>query len=359
MKIFSRYMAGRFFKPFLFGCGLFALLIFLGDLFDKMNILARSNAPLGIILEYLWLEVPYWSVRVIPMATALATLAAITGFIQSGEWIAVQSCGFEARAFWKPVVWCALVVTLASFVAQETVLPTCYRRARTLWQERIQSTWFEENFSNSVIVAGPGLFVQAVMFRLGKGLMERPLLEHVGPAGVDIQLDARTALWDAATGCWVFYDGIERHFSAGGVKETPFARRESDLRIAPRTLAVRDVNPDEMTLAELRSYAARLGPDAQTPREYRVAAQARIAYPFTNLVMCLLCIPISLRLRRSAKAIVFCAALALSFAYLWVIEVGRALGNGGALPPVLAAWAANIVFGSLAIYLIRRYDRAS
>src|SRR5258708_264937 len=81
VKIFDRYMARRFLKPFFFGLGVFALLIFLGDLFDKMPQLLKSQASLWVILQYLWLEVPYWAVEIIPMATLLATLFAVTGFI--------------------------------------------------------------------------------------------------------------------------------------------------------------------------------------------------------------------------------------------------------------------------------------
>ena len=75
MTIFTRYMIGRFLKPFAFGLCLFAVLIFLGDTFDKMNYIVKSKASFGIILECLWLGVPYWTIRVIPMATLLATLA--------------------------------------------------------------------------------------------------------------------------------------------------------------------------------------------------------------------------------------------------------------------------------------------
>ena len=99
MKIFTLYMARKFFKPFLFGLGLFALLIFLGDMFDKMNYLFKTKASLWVVFQYLWLEVPYWTIRVIPMATLLATLVAITGFVQSGEWIAAQASGFKTRDF--------------------------------------------------------------------------------------------------------------------------------------------------------------------------------------------------------------------------------------------------------------------
>ncbi len=58
MRLFTRYMAKRFIGPFLFGLGLFALLIFLGDMFDKMGYLVRSKATLGVILQYLLYAAP-------------------------------------------------------------------------------------------------------------------------------------------------------------------------------------------------------------------------------------------------------------------------------------------------------------
>ena len=55
LRIFDRYMAMRFIKPFAFGLGMFAILIFLGDLFDKLPRLVKSPASMLVILEYLWL----------------------------------------------------------------------------------------------------------------------------------------------------------------------------------------------------------------------------------------------------------------------------------------------------------------
>ena len=141
VRLLDRYLAVRFLKPFLFGMGVFAVLIFLVDIFDKMPRLLRSPAPLWLIMEYLWLEVPYWSVRTIPMATMLATLFAVTGFVRSGEWLAVQSAGFEPRRVFRPLLAMAAAVTLVSFAAQETVLPACYARAQRLWRERIHPEW--------------------------------------------------------------------------------------------------------------------------------------------------------------------------------------------------------------------------
>lgn len=358
MSLLSRYLVKRFMKPFLFSLALFSLLIFLGDMFDKMHYLAKSQASFGSILTYLWLQVPYWAVRTIPMATVLATLAALTGFIQSGEWIAVQAAGMPPRDFWKPLLLCALAVTVLSFAAQETVLPACYKRARRLWQDVIHPEWEWDKHFDIALLGAPGEFIQAKEFRPKEGRMERVILERMGPEGLESQLDAALALWDTELGLWVFKDGVERRFSRGRLTEESFDSRPTELAVPPRRLVPRTRNPDEMSLRELRHYAEGLSRLGVPLREVRMAAHAKIAYPFTNLVICALGIPVALRLRRSAKVVSFLAALALSFAYLFLMELGRALGASGQAPPWAAAWAPHLLFGALAAWLIRRSEAA-
>ncbi|MBI4371792.1 MAG: LptF/LptG family permease [Elusimicrobia bacterium] len=356
MTIFSRYMVGRFLKPFAFGLGLFALLIFLGDAFDKMNYLVKSPASLWVILKCLWLGVPYWTVRVIPMATLLATLVAVSGFVQSGEWLASQACGLETRRFWLPVLGCSLGVAALAFAAQETVMPAAWARSRRLWHEKVHPQWEWSKYQNVALDGGNGRFVQAWLFLPKDGRMERPILERLGERGVDSQLDADYAQWDTAARRWVFHRGVERVFGPDRTDETPFEERVSEFDVPPLDLVPRPLNPDELTLRELRTHARRLARLGGSPREYEVAAQAKLAYPFASVVICALGIPIALRLRRSSRVVSFCAALAISFAHLWLQEVGRAVGVGGQLPPWAAAWAANAVFALLAVELLRRWD---
>jgi len=356
VTIFTRHMLGRFFKPFLFGLGLFAVLIFLGDTFDKMNYIVKSKAPLGIIFECLWLGVPYWAIRVIPMATLLATLVAMSGFVQSGEWLATQACGIETRRFWLPVLGGSLIVALVAFAAQETVMPAAYARSQRLWHERVHPEWEWSRYDDVVFAVGDSHFLQAKLFLPGDGVLERPILDRLDGADVASQLDAQSAKWDGVARRWVFSKGVERTFGSTGVVEKPFASLVSDLDSPPADMIPRPRSPDEMTLREVRSYARRVGRFGGSPRDYLVASQSKLAYPFANVVVCALGIPIALRLRRSSRVISFCVALGISFAYLWLMEVGGALGKGGDLPPWVAAWAANAGFAALAGVLIARWD---
>ncbi|MBI5625433.1 MAG: LptF/LptG family permease [Elusimicrobia bacterium] len=356
MRIFSVYMAKRFFKPFGFGLGLFAILLFLGTVFDRMSALVKSPAPINVILEYLWLEVPYWAIRTIPMATLLATLVSMTGFIQSGEALAAQAAGFRLRDFWKPILWCSLGVAVLSFAAQETLLPFCYRRSQHLWTEKIRPAWESHKFLNLAMITKPGQFVQAKVYLPKEWRMEKVILERVGAAGIEVQIDADRAEFDSARMAWVLHDGIHRSFRDGKVTEKRFKTHLSDLVATPRDLIPRTRSPEEMSLLELRAYAPKVKHLGVSPREYMVAAHSKLSFPFTNVVICALGIPIALRLRRAVKIVSFSMALGVSFLFLWFMEMGRALGVSGRLPPALAAWTANLLFGTLAAYLIHRYD---
>ena len=349
-------MVGRFLKPFFFGLGIFVVLIFLGDTFDKMNPLMRSKASFWAIMECLWLGVPYWAVRVIPMATLLATLVAISGFVQGGEWLATQSCGFETKRFWIPVLFCSLGVSVLAFAAQETVMPAAWARSRRLWREKVHAEWEWSKYENVALLGRRDQFVQAWLFLPAEGKLERPILEMIGPLGVDRQLDAKYALWDDKRKSWIFHKGVERVFGPQGVVEIAFEERISELNTPPLELVPRATNPDELTMLEAFSYSRSVGRLGGSPREYHVAAHAKIAYPFTNLVICALGIPIALRLRRSSSVVSFCIALAVSFIFLWTLEIGRTLGVSGRLPAFAAAWLANAGFGLLAAGLIWRWD---
>jgi lipopolysaccharide export system permease protein len=62
--------------------------------------------------------------------------------------------------------------------------------------------------------------------------------------------------------------------------------------------------------------------------------------------------PLAARTRRGGFALAFTAALAISFFYYGVLQVGQVLGRQGILPPALAAWMPNIIFGALGVGIL-------
>lgn len=356
--ILARYVTRQFFRPFFFGVAVFSLLIFLANLFDHLKVLIQSEASFHWIFQYLWLEVPLWTMKVLPVATLLATLFTIGGFIVSGEWLALQASGFRHLDFLRPIFLCALAVTALSFAAQELVVPYCYNRSRIIYQEKIKKVPRSRRtqWNNVLLSGGPGDILMAQFFDLEKGLMKRVVLDSYKNNFLVEQVDALEASWNPQKRQWVFAKGVLRKFDpeTGKVREKPFETYPSALSLPPSQLKPQDKKVDEMTLSEIRGTLSRLKRLELSTQEAWVAFHSKLAYPFANLIVCALGIPFALKTRKHSRSHNFAAALGISFLYWWVLSVGQALGNAGYLPAGLGAWLANLLFGAASIYLLRK-----
>ncbi len=72
---------------------------------------------------------------------------------------------------------------------------------------------------------------------------------------------------------------------------------------------------------------------------------ARLAAPFASLIMAFLGIPFALRKGRdSGLALGIAMSVMIGVAYFILQAISLAFGYSAALPPLLAAWSANLLF---------------
>jgi lipopolysaccharide export LptBFGC system permease protein LptF len=84
----------------------------------------------------------------------------------------------------------------------------------------------------------------------------------------------------------------------------------------------------------------------------KVQLQKKIAFPLITFVMGVLAIPFALSAGRRGAMAGVATAIAIAVAYTVVSGLFEAMGNISQLPPTLAAWSPDILFGLLGGYLI-------
>jgi len=358
--LMTRYLLGRFLRAFAFVFCMISILAFITDAFDSLGVLLRvSSASFPVLLLFLWLKVPFWAIKAVPVATLLATLFVATDLIRSGEWIAAQASGFRPGEMARPFFLGAVLVTLATFAAQETVLPIARERSLELYHYRIKPQGGKaQTWRDILIAAGPDKFLMTREFDMQKGRMERVVMDEYRNGRLWRQWDAGAAAWDPHTAFWVFEKGVQREFGASAqpVREKVFERETSELRLPPKELAPREWDPDSMSLKELRRHIRRLQMLDASDVKARTALHLKIAYPFANLVMCALALPFAFRSRALGKSLHLAAALGLAFTFWCSLLSGQALGDAGFLPVPVAAWGANALFAGIAFWLYRTTD---
>ena len=106
-------------------------------------------------------------------------------------------------------------------------------------------------------------------------------------------------------------------------------------------------------------YLHRFLPDVPTLRESgfdviapRVALERKLSFPFVTLIMTLIAVPFAVTTGKRGAMYGIGIGIVIAISYWVTFSVFAALGTGGVMPPALAAWAPNLLFGVGAVYLL-------
>jgi lipopolysaccharide export LptBFGC system permease protein LptF len=137
----------------------------------------------------------------------------------------------------------------------------------------------------------------------------------------------------------------------GTVTREAFAERTLELE-TPEDFGTEQIEATMMNYGELRDYIDRLGESGFSIAEQEVELHRKLAFPFVTLVMTLIAVPFGVTTGRRGALYGIGLALTLAVAYLVISHIFIAFGNASMLPPLLAAWATNLLFAAGALMLV-------
>jgi lipopolysaccharide export system permease protein len=145
---------------------------------------------------------------------------------------------------------------------------------------------------------------------------------------------------------WRFGDGVQSEVSQTSALAVPLRLSLEDLKkVADYT--------SNMGFFELRRYARKLGKGGYDITRYLADMHARVALPFSACVMVLLGMPFAVRSGRTVSAALGIGqSLAIGFVYFVLNALLISLGHNGVLPPLVAAWSANVIFAMIGLWLM-------
>jgi lipopolysaccharide export system permease protein len=115
--------------------------------------------------------------------------------------------------------------------------------------------------------------------------------------------------------------------------------------VTPEQLTLAKVDPSELNYWTLKDRIRELEAAGRPSDEARAGLAHKISGPLSTLLMPLLAAIAAFGLARSGQVLVrACIGMALGFAYFVADNFSLAMGNAGAYPPMIAAWAPFLLF---------------
>lgn len=361
MKILDRYTLRTYLAPLFWCLSIFVGMYLLLDLLGHLDEILRCRVPASLLITYYATMIPLVWVLVAPFACLMATLYTLSHFNRNQEIMAMRAAGVHPWAIVRPLIGMGLLLSAAVFLVQECVAPQAALRVHQI-KEGILEKPAEGRREHKVLKTiehlaayGQGhTILYAKSFDATEKKMAGVIVLQHGP---DLRLIRKIAAdWADWTGsAWRFREGSILHFDAQGRsvgRPVHFDSKIIAVGERPEVLEKAEAQASFMNSRDLYRYIDRLkAAEGGTLRKLRVDFYAKPAAALACLVLTLIGIPFAIQPVRGGTALGLSMGLGIGLAYYGIHALLLALGKGGYLPPLIAAWAAQAGF---AVFGIRK-----
>lgn len=355
VRVLDRYFLREWTKIFLASTVGFPLVAVILELTDKLDdYLGRGLTPGAIALGYVY-SLPEKVFQILPAAVLFATVFTVGSLSRHSELTAGKASGQSFHRLVAPALLAAIVAAIVGLGLGELAPIVKRRQGELLGERELQAVSSRYNF---VYRADRGWVytvrsLDAPMHAINDALLER---EGTGPAYPTLVIQSRRGIYSDSTKRWTLKDGALR-IIPGPMSDQMFAfdsMRLKSMVETPAALLAEPKEPDEMRYGELSRYIGWLERSGGDARKLRVDLALKIAIPFTCIIIAVFAAPLAVTAPRAGGAFGIGVSLATTVVFLTLIQLSKAVGAGGLLPPTLAAWTPNILFGAAGLWLVKR-----
>jgi lipopolysaccharide export system permease protein len=346
VNLLSRHLVGIFLRTFaLCIVGAIGLLLVV-EFFSRIGEFASYDSHPSLVAAYFALKTPKWLVSVYPAASLLAVLLGIGSLVRSNEVIALQACGVSIARVGRPLLGTSIILSLLALAWNETVVPPTAARARAIKDIDIKGMASRGMFdATSLWLQVPDGFLNIDYFDATNNVLDGITLHGVDERfRLSRLIEIPGATWKKDH--WEYEGGTIREFTSdGGFTYGPLGDRNVELGGTPAEFRKKAPRSDEFNTRQLAQRVRMLRAKGLDPASLQTDLHFKLALPLSGIITVLIGLPLALRgSRRSGSAQYIGTGMGVCFLY-WLMQAFTvSAGHAGTLPPVVAAWAANVVF---------------
>ncbi len=357
-NILDRYVIVTFMKIYLLVFISVYSVFALVDFVDINEEIERNQLPYSLMGEFFKFKFPQILSYIIPITTLMAALITLAILSKFKEILAIKAAGISIYRIFLPLVIIAVFASGFAFLLEDNILPYSNRRlsevTQTIKGGPVQT--FHQSGSRWVFGKNNRIFHyfahdpnQEVFNRFSIFDFDQKTFT------LTRRIFAQEVRLNSSADKWVrFSNGWIQTFTPNGVPQLETFKYKESIHITekPSYFKQEFKLPDEMNYSELSDKIMELQSLGYNTLQHRVDLHWKVSFPFLSLIFVLMGMPFSLKIERKGTLTGIFLSIALVVVYWNFMVAFKNLGYAGILPPLLAAWAPNIIFGIIGGYLI-------
>ena len=333
----------------------FILLFEVFTFFELLDDIAQHRTRLLDVINYFVYLASYLFYQLAPLAALVAVLVTLGIMTKNNELVAFKAGGISLYRLSLPLLLAGLMLTGALIALDDTYLPYANQRQDALRNQikgRPAQTYYQPR--RQWIFGQRAKVYNYEFFDPDQRLFGNLNVFELDPSTFDIKrrVFAARAHWDNQQGLWILESGWLRDFDHGQVTHyEPFLAYALNELNEPPSYFNREVRQSyQMSWWELRQYIGDLRQAGFDVARLSVQLQKKLSFPLIAPLIILLAIPFSILVGTRGAIGGLATGVAIAIVYWAASALTEAMGSVGQLPPLLAGWAPDTIFGFLGLY---------
>lgn len=337
---------------------LFGLVVFL----QMLDLLANADAVLegggdavGSLSRYIMLRVPSIVETVAPLAGLLGALTALVVMARNSEIIAMRAAGRSVLSLIGGLCFVGLILAVFLFFFSDRIVVRFNAQL-----EDWKSTGYKPggeiiDGSEAWMIEGDTIVRVGHVLQNGAVLNDVRLFRQSDTEAVEDIVNIRLAMWENEA--WSLFQ-VAR--IGGNGEPIPIDQPVWETQMTPDDFNKLANPPSELTFDELEHYVRELALGTRPEYFYDTWLQRKLAGPVVLALMPLLAAVAAFAHHRQGSAVmVIVYGISLGFVFIITDNMLLAMGQFGALPPVVAAWLPLALFATIGLWIVVNMENNS
>lgn len=352
MKILDYYILKKFLKTYVFAVFLIVLIVMVIDYTEKIDDFIRKEAPMrAIIFDYYLNFIPYWANYISPLMVFIATVFFTANLAAKTEIIAILSSGVSFTRLMRPYLIGSSIIAFGTFLMIGWVVPNANKIRVPFEHQYINGTYFFDKRDVHIKIA-PEVYAYIESYDNNTNTGYRFSLERIANNEIREKLMSDRITWDTTRKKWTIHDYRIRTMVPGKTGIVFGTKIDTTLNLLPKDFQNKHLLHETFTLPELERHIELVrSRGADGIEVFLIEKYLRFANPISIIILTIIGFLVSARKSRGGVGFQIALGFSLAFIYILFFMMSKGIAEGGGMPPLLAVWLPNIVFGGIGVGL--------
>lgn len=362
MKIIDKYILKRYLVTFSVMLIMFIPIGITIDVSEKVNKMIEKKIPLTDILVYYGDFTIYFANLLFPIFLFLSIIWFTSKLANNTEIIAILSSGISFSRFLRPFIYGAAIVSVFALIMGFFLVPKASKGFNDFRYQNLKGNNKTRETSD--------------IFRQIKkdGKLEENIYvsnyNYLSQTGFNFTYERfyDNFLVEKVTANRIRYNEISKKYTLYNYNKRLIGEFDDRLLKSDKIDLTYNFEPDDltpvvyvaetMTIGQLNSFINKERERGNgNINTYLVVFYKKFSLPVSAFILTIIAVAVSSMKRRGGMGVNLAIGIVIAFVFIFFDKVFGTLAEKSSIPPFIAVWLPNFVFGILAVYLLRNAKR--